>query len=255
MAKDRARVLLAAFVFVVFSTQPALLNAQTKPAQPSALGLGSLLHPLKVEELTLRDKAEAIPQVQKDRVHFFLINGIDFLYKGNLNGVAAYFRAIGFANTSCYQFPMTFKARRQIEALRKSDPDAKIVLLGFSTGANCVRALANTLEKDGIRIDCLVYVAGDTVFNTASSKPGNVGQIVNITGHGLIFLGRDIYFKGEDIDGAINHRLDARHMTIPNNNATIALVGQQLITLANAAAPAAASQPQAAPILRIEERR
>ena len=113
--------------------------------------------------------------------------------------MAEYFRTIGFTNTSSYQFPMTWKVRRQIETLR-TDPEARIVLLGFSVGANCVRSLANDLQRDGVYIDCLVYMGGDTIFNTCNSKPANVGQIVNITGHGLVFLGRDLFLNGDDID-------------------------------------------------------
>jgi hypothetical protein len=214
---------------------PAALHAQ----EPPAPRLGTLLHPLPVQQLSLRAHADAIPQEKKDRVHFYLINGLDPLQASNVHGVAAYFRSIGFTNTTSYQFPATPRARREIEAVRRSDPQARIVLLGFSVGANCARGLANSLNKDGVTIDCLVYVGGDTVFNTPTSKPANVGQIVNVTGHGLVFLGRDVYFKGDAIDGAINQRLDARHMSIPGNRATIELVGQQLLALANKSSPPA----------------
>jgi hypothetical protein len=239
---------------LIFSATPANLSAQENTAppalpspsaqpQPSARTLGTLLRPLKLNELTLREQAQAIPQEKKDRVHFFLINGLDPLQASNLHGVAGYFRSIGFANTSSYQFPSTWKVRRQIETLRRSDPEARIVLLGFSVGANCVRGLANNLQRDGIYLDCLVYVSGDTVFNSPSSRPPNVGQIVNITGHGLVFLGRDLYFKGDDIDGAVNHRLDARHMNIPAGSDTINLVGKELIALANKSSTATDQAP------------
>ena len=231
------------FLILALSATPTVLSAQENPRspvqtsssaqpQPSAPGLGSLIHPLKLEKLNLHEQAQAIPQEKKDRVHFFLINGIDPLYSGNLNGVAAYFRSIGFANTSCYQFPSTWKVRRQIETIRRSDPEARIVLLGYSAGANIVRLLANNVQREGIHINCLIYLGGDTVFNSPSSRPPNVGQIVNINGHGMIFLGRDLYFKGEDIDGAVNHRVDARHILLPSQGDTINLIGEQLIALA-----------------------
>jgi hypothetical protein len=245
------------FLALAFSATPTALSAQesspppvtTSPSaqpQPSALGLGSLIHPLKLEKLILHEQAQAIPQEKKDRVHFFLVNGLDPLYSGNLNGVAAYFRSIGFANTSCHQFPSTWKVRRQIETIRGSDPEARIILLGYSVGANFVRALANNLQREGIHIDCLIYVGGDTVFNSPSSRPPNVGQIVNITGHGMIFLGRDLYFKGQDIDGAVNHRVDARHILLPGQSDTINLVGEQLIALASKSGEKAARSAMAA---------
>jgi hypothetical protein len=231
------------FLTLALSATPTVLSAQESPRspvqtsssaqpQPSALGLGSLIHPLQLEKLNLHEQAQAIPQEKKDRVHFFLINGLDPLYSGNLNGVAAYFRSIGFPNATCYQFPATWKVRRQIETIRRSDPEARIVLLGYSVGANFVRSLANNVQREGIHIDCLIYLGGDTVFNSPSSRPPNVGQIVNITGHGMIFLGRDIYFKGDDIDGAVNHRVDVRHILLPGQGDTLNLIGEQLIALA-----------------------
>ncbi len=226
---------------LLLAATPAPLNAQPNSSpprpisepQPPGLRLGTIVHPLPVNQLTLRQQTEAIPQAKKDRVHFFLLNGIDPAYAGNLNGVAAYFRSIGFKNTTCYQFPMTWKVRQQVESIRKSDPEARIILLGYSVGANCVRGIANHMQRENLHLDCLIYVAGDTIFNSAASKPANVGQIVNITGHGLIFYGRDLFFKGDTIDGAINHRLDARHMSIPQQRETMEAIGQQLVGLAN----------------------
>ena len=216
---------------LAFTATPATLSAQ-----PAPISVGALIRPVPVKQLTLQEQAQAVPQEQKDRVHFFLINGLDPLMASNVHGVAAYFRSIGFTNTNSFQWPQTPKARRQIENLHRTNPEARIVLMGFSVGANCVRGLANNLQRDGVYIDCLIYVGGDTVFNTASSKPANVGQIVNITGHGLIFLGRDLYFKGDTIDGAANHRLDARHMNIPTSSDTINLVGNAVIALATKSA-------------------
>jgi len=198
-----------------------------------ALGIGVWIRPIKTDEFTFYDQAKHISKEKKDRVHFFLINGLDPCYAGNLNGVAAYFRSIGFVNTDSYQFPSTHKVRKQIEAIRCCDADARIVLLGYSLGANYARRVANDLQSDGIFIDCLIYLGGDTVFNTAKSKPGNVGEIVNITGHGMIFLGRNLYFKGDTIDGADNYRLNVRHITLPAQAEVINIIGPRLINLAN----------------------
>lgn len=157
------------------ATAPSPLYAQSPTAaDASAFGLGTLIRPLKVEQLTVHEKAQALPAEIKARVHFFIINGIDPLYSSNLNGAAAYFRSIGFTNTNCYQITSAPKVRRQIEAVRRSDPEARIVLLGYSLGANAARSMANNLQRDGIEIDCLIYLGGDTVLNTASSKPANV---------------------------------------------------------------------------------
>jgi hypothetical protein len=256
MAKGRFGTRSIVLFATVFFPIPTLNAQAVRPVpaapgaepQPAVWGLGALIHPLQLDEVNFREQVRAIPQDQKDRVHFFLINGLDPLWSGNLNGLAAYFRSIGFVNTTCYQFPATPKVRQQIETLRRNDPDARIVLLGFSVGANCVRGLANSLQRDGVAIDALIYLGGDTVFNTPASKPANVGHVVNITGHGLILLGRDLYFKGEDIDGAVNRRMDVRHINLPNRQETINLIGRELIALANGTA--GAQRPAEPPAVR-----
>ncbi len=75
-------------------------------------------------------------------------------------------------------------------------------MLGYSAGANRARQLANELNAKGVRVDLLVYLGGDTIDNTAASRPPNVGQIVNITGHGYLPRGGDLFFNGTDLDGA-----------------------------------------------------
>lgn len=236
---DRLGLILA----VVLTAAPSTLQAQTAaPPQPSTWGIGTLIHPLQLNDVNLADKAKSIPQAQKDHVHFFLINGFDPLYSGNLNGLAAYCQSVGFAHTTCYQLAAAGKARRQIEAVRRADPEARVVLLGYSLGANAARSVANDLQRSGIHVDCLIYVGGDTIFNSPTSRPANVGQIININGHGLILLGRDLYFKGDDLDGAVNRRVDVRHILLPVQRETINLVGHGLITAATSA-PAGTEPP------------
>jgi hypothetical protein len=122
--------------------------------------------------------------------------------------------------------------RQRIRAVRQLDPGARIVVVGFSTGANCVRKLAHELKEDGVRLDLLVYLGGDTIRNAPQSRPENAANILNINGHGMVFHGRDLFFCGEDLDGAWNHRLDARHMTLPSRAETAELLVQYLAAIA-----------------------
>jgi hypothetical protein len=229
---------------LVLFIPPAFLGAQgitspTAPAgpkserEPFTWSVGYFLRPMKLDELTLREQANAIPQPKKDRVHFFLINGFDPLYLSNLKGMAAYCQAIGFTNTTCGPMTSTWNFRRQIATVRRSNPEARIVLLGYSLGANCARSVANSLKSDGIAIDCLIYVGGDTIANTPESRPSNVGHVVNITGHGFVLLGGDLFLKGDQLDRATNQRLDARHFALPGQRECIEKIGQELIRLAN----------------------
>jgi hypothetical protein len=230
MTREWPRVIAA----VLVAALPATGFAQ-EAAVPTAPGLGSWFHPLQLTEVKLQDQVKAIPQEKRDRVHFFLINGLNPGYSANLNGLAAYFRSIGFANTSCHQMPSAGKVRKQIETLRKSDPEARIIVLGYSWGANLARSMANSLQRDGVTLDCIIYLGGDTIGNSPESRPSNVKQVLNINGNGFIATGGNLTFKGTDIDGAVNHRLDVRHLALPAHRDTIHFVGQALINLASPA--------------------
>ena len=89
----------------------------------------------------------------------------------------------------------------------------------------------NLLKEDAIRIDLLVYLGGDTIKDGDLSRPDNVGRILNITGHGLILLGGDLFFRGDDIKGASNHRLDARHFMLPTRAEAMELLVQYVVEL------------------------
>jgi hypothetical protein len=235
------------FLVVYLSLTSALCqsldNAASGPVSswcknhPFALGLGYVLHPLRNGTVTLPEKAQALPGCQRDRVHFFMINGVDPLYLGNLNGLAAYFRSIGFVNTSCWQFPLTCEVGKRITELRQQCPEARIVVLGYSAGANCARSLAQKLGREGIHLDRLIYLGGDTVFDVPESCPENVGRITNITGHGCIALGYDLFCNGDDITGAVNTRLQVRHILLPSRAETIDLIGSELIAVAAECSP------------------
>ena len=233
-------LLLAFVIFTIHATAhaqeiPPTPGASSAEPQPSVWGLGALIHPLQLDDLKLREQARGIPQDKKDHVHFFLINGLDPFYSANLNGLAAYCRSIGFTNTACYQMPSAWRVRREIETIRRYDSQAHIVLLGYSFGANLARSIANEMRADGTFIDCLIYVGGDTIFNTAQSRPQNVGLILNITCHGAVFVGQDLFLNGDDIDGAVNCRLDIHHFGIVGQRDTINLIGHELISQASSA--------------------
>jgi hypothetical protein len=199
---------------------------------PFALGVGYVLHPLRNETSNLAEQAQAIPACQRDQVHVFLINGIDPLYFGNLNGLAAYYRSIGFVNTSCWQFPLTCEVGKRITEIRQQCSEARIVVLGYSMGANCARALAQKLGRDGIYLDRLIYLGGDTIFDGPTSCPASAGRVLNITCHGCIAFGYDLFCNGDDIQGAINVRLQCRHILLPSRAETIEMVGSELIAVA-----------------------
>jgi len=206
-----------------------LLLAESRATAEVGLGF---FHPLQKCNPEVVKNCEAAPADGKEHVYTFIVNGLDPTQLANLNGMTSYLRQLGFSQTH-YEPLLGYRAtRRQIVAIRQSDPDAKIVLLGYSLGSGVVKRLANDLEKENIAVDRLVYLGGDFIGNTEASRPKNVAKVVNIRGHGLVFFGYDLIIKGSDIDNAQNVRVDRRHFLLPSSGQTMETLASELASLA-----------------------
>ena len=165
--------------------------------------------------------------------YIFIVNGLDPLFLGKLNKFSASIQAAGFRNV--YLLPMRgqSKTEKKICNVRQSDPAAKIVLMGYSWGANEVRSICHNLKKKDIYIDLLVYLGGDMVGNRPYSRPDNALKVLNVNAHGLMILGGDLFWNGNDIDGATNVRLGCLHLWIPKNPKALDLVLNEIADVAS----------------------
>jgi hypothetical protein len=195
------------------------------------IGLG-FFHPLQKCNPEVVKNCEAAPADGKEHVYTFIVNGLDPMQLANLNGMSGYLRRLGFSQTH-YEPMLGYRAtRQQLLAIRKSDPDAKIVLVGYSLGSGVVKRLANDLEKENIAVDRLVYLGGDFIGNTEASRPKNVAKVINIRGHGSLFSGYDLFWNGTEIDNAQNVKLDRRHFLLPSSGQTMETLASELASLA-----------------------
>jgi hypothetical protein len=192
----------------------------------------SFVHHLGKPPEHLQQACQAIPAEARNHVYLFAINGMDPLYMANLNGLCGSMKQLGFRNVQCGSAWQTNTFRDAICRVREQDPQARVAVVGFSAGANRARQLANELNAKGVRVDLLMYVGGDTIDNTPASRPTNVGQLVNITGHGYLPRGGDLFYNGTDLVGAQNQRLNARHMLLPTRPETVETLATQMIVLA-----------------------
>ena len=193
----------------------------------SGPGCLSGLHPVKPPPSVVCAPVHDLPRCCKDRVHIFIIHGLDPLDYANLAGVREYFHSLGFTNTyygQCYHGGYFADEIRRIHA---ADPEARFVLLGFSAGANVACAMTRALgEKDQITIDLLVYLGGNTLDNEPASRPANALRVVHILASGYIW-------KGEPIDGAENYRYtDVWHFGSPTHGATLETLARELAVVA-----------------------
>jgi len=208
------------------------------PGKPVALvndvGTGTFLHPIqRPETVTYPPSCRERPELcRKDHVYIFGVNGLNPLCVGNFNGLLAYFREQGFEHSYFAQLYTSIGIGDEIRKIRRADPDAKIVLMGFSAGCNVAKLIANGLREDDTRVDLLVYVVGDMIWDTPGSSPPNVGRVVNIRAKGLVLTGGDWGLNGADLTGARNHKLECRHILTPSRRETLALMMEELLALA-----------------------
>lgn len=211
----------------------AATRAQADPLFASG-GTGTILHPLQ-EPTNLRLPAscyDGTGRLAKEHVYIFGINGLNPMCLGNFNGMLDYVRRQGFQNTHFGQMYTYTWYANNIREIRRRDPQAKIVLVGFSLGCNSVRDVANQLKTDGTKVDLLVYLVGDFIYNSPDTFPPNVGRVVNVRAQGLVLVGGDLMFNGADIDRAVNLKLDCRHILVPSRKETLKLVTEELLALA-----------------------
>jgi hypothetical protein len=204
---------------------------------------GNLLHPVDPPRPEVAAQFRGLPECARDHVYIFLINGMDPCNVCNFRGLCDYVQALGFRQV---YFGEMWHMGRYVETIRRirdEDPHARIVLLGYSIGANLVRKMAQNLNEDSTRIDLLVYWAGDFVRNTKAFKPENVCRILNIRAWGLLLVCGGVFFNGADIDGCENHYLGfVRHSCVTANQKALELLARELTTLA-ASVPATCARP------------
>jgi hypothetical protein len=210
-------------------------------------GLGTILHPIQEPQSLPVPNCNGACRSCKDHVYIFCVNGWNPLCLGNFNGLCSYLKKQGFEKTYFGQLYTSSWFANKIREIRHTDPEARIVLVGFSLGANYVQNVANELARDDVRVDLLFYLVGDFLTNTPASQPPNVARVVNVRAQGLVVTGGDLFFNGADLDGARNLRLKCRHILAPSRRETVEWVMEELTALAyepsGAPAPAANTVP------------
>jgi hypothetical protein len=187
--------------------------------------------------------AECVPDCNKDHVYVYLVNGCTVLphIYGSMTPAGPTLTEHGYIHnqTATHYFRWSFQEK--IRRVHCCDPQARIVLVGFSMGSSVVHSMANTLEKEGISIALMVYLDGHTLVNDFHQRPCNVERIVCITSSAYLLRGHKVLEADylEEIE-------DSRHLTVPKMEATLQLLLRELDAVAATVSPATAA-PMAAP--------
>src|SRR6266851_2758689 len=162
----------------------------------------------------------------RNHVYIFFIHGLDPLDCSNLGGVRDYVQSLGFIKTYYGQLYHKAYFEKEVRRIHREDPDAHFVLIGFSFGANMARDLTRAVKSDGVFIDLLVYLGGNTLENRPEDKPENAGHIVNILATGWIW-------NGDHLDGATNLNYDdVWHFGSPAHMKTLQVLADELAAIA-----------------------
>jgi hypothetical protein len=189
-------------------------------------GCLSCLHPIEPAEKERLACCTSLSSCARNHVYVFFIHGIDPLDIANLSGVRDYVQSLGFIKTYYGQLYHMRFFEKELRRIHGEDPDARFVLIGFSFGANMVRDVAQAVKPDGVFIDLLVYLGGNTLENRPQDRPENAGHIVNILATGYIW-------NGDHLDGATNLNYDdVWHFGSPSHLQTLHLLAEELAVVA-----------------------
>jgi hypothetical protein len=186
------------------------------------------VHPIAAPKSEALEVSRRLPEAARDRVHVFFLNGADPVNFCNFRGLAEYVQALGYRHVSYGQMSDSRRCEEMVRQLRRDDPQARIVLVGYSAGVYLVRDMAHALNRDRIPVDLLIYLGGDLLTNAKEDRPDNARRIVNIRGTGLFLLegGR---INGADLEGCENHYVGGvPHSGLPSDPRTLELVATAL---------------------------
>jgi hypothetical protein len=100
----------------------------------------------------------------RDHVYIVFVNSLDHVSLGCVSGlrdavVHAGYRKI-FYGQSCHECWL----RERVRQINAEDPDARIVLVGYSLGCHTAYAIAERVLREGVLIHLLVYTSGNTLI-------------------------------------------------------------------------------------------
>ncbi len=173
-----------------------------------------------------------LPDGARDRVHVFLLNGADPVNFCDFRGLSHYVTALGYRNVTYGQMWDNARCEEAVRKLRRDDPQARVVLVGYSAGVYLVRDITRDLGRDGVQVDLLFYLGGDLLTNAPEDKPGNAARIVNVRGRGLVLL-RGGAVNGADLDGCENRLFtDVAHRGLPSDPRVLEMLAGELAAVA-----------------------
>ena len=180
-----------------------ILTCALTTQAPAGGGVGAWIHPVAPPEPEDSRPILSLAEAQRDHVHVLLINGVDPGNLFNFQGVQTYVQGLGFRNVSYHQMWEEAAVRQRISAIRSSNPQARIAVIGYSGGSLTALSAVGVASEAG-PIDLLVYVAGGMAGIETTSRPAHVHKLVDVHARNPII---GLIPFSIVIDGAVNYDL------------------------------------------------
>lgn len=123
-----------------------------------------------------------LPCCSRGRVFVFLIDGFDPLDGCGVSCVRRSLIDLGFIKVYDGHFYHSNWFADEMRRIHAEEPDAHFVVVGFSTGAETARSLAECVAADDITVDLLAVVDGPLWTAAIPEKPENVVRVVHLPG-------------------------------------------------------------------------
>jgi hypothetical protein len=176
----------------------------------------------------LQARCQAVPACCREHFHIYMINGLTILPHvfGSMNGLAPYVEELGFCKPKVASHYWRWAFQNDIRRIHQADPAARFVLVGYSIGGSVVYSMAQTLAKDGIFIDLIIYIDAHSFVHNFNPRPANVGKIVGINSASWVLAGKCH-------DGEECHCVDTVfHLAAPRQETTLLVLARELTELA-----------------------
>jgi hypothetical protein len=167
---------------------------------------------------------EEVPCPCRGKVYVFMMAGLDPLDFDRVWDVRTALIHSGFTKVYTGQFYHERFFAEEMRRISRQEPDAQLVVVGFSTGADFAASLVELVGRDGIPITLLASVDPYWWSSAPTRRPANVQQTMLVHGEPLLFGGRGGAGMDVQIPETFPANITAHPLTVENLARTLASI-------------------------------
>jgi hypothetical protein len=216
-----------------------------------AAGCLTFVHPIDQTTVPTCQTCQTVPDDCKEHVYIFLMHGLDPFDCCNLSGVHKYLVEMGFKNTYYGQFWSGCTSfEDKIKEIDHCDPEARIVVVGFSLGATMARILCQTLLEHTVTVHLLVYLDGKGLCDLHCKAERKKPKIINVVAPSLVWSAPHFdYAENIDIKGVWHFGSGTHPETLDALCRELNMLAASVVPLPSEPVPEASEKPKRVPPL------